>query len=213
MSARWRSTGKYSARKRAWASAGISSDLPVNANACNCAGRGRTNRASRSGSSLGCRPVAAPAPPHVANPWASAPMNVTLDRSTGTPSSCIAGVITSVSSAVRVMSSANAYGERLPRFFLVCTRSIPSVAASSSSATTGFAPPPPRMLRGDLAQPSAEHPLDLDHRDGWAPLRVAGLAHHPTRPPLGTPEPFTEHLNGAASTVRARQFPSDDGRC
>jgi len=77
----------------------------------------------------------------------------------------------------------------------------------------GFAPPPPRMLRGDLAQPGAEHPLDLDHRGRWAPLRAAGLAHHPTRPPLGTPEPFTEHLNGAASTVRARQFPSDDGRC
>ncbi len=71
----------------------------------------------------------------------------------------------------------------------------------------GFAPPPPRMLRGDLAQPSAEHPLDLDHRDGWAPLRAAGLAHHPTRPSLGTPEPLTEHLHGAASTVRAHQFP------
>jgi len=71
----------------------------------------------------------------------------------------------------------------------------------------GFAPPPPRMLGGDLAQPSAEHPLDLDHRGRAAALRAAGLAHYPTRPPLRAPEPLTEHLHGAASAVRAHQFP------
>ncbi len=71
----------------------------------------------------------------------------------------------------------------------------------------GFAPPPPRVLGRELPQPGAEHPLNLDHRGWAAALGAAGLAHHPTRPPLRTPEPLTEHLNGAASTVRVHQFP------
>ena len=89
-----------------------------------------------------------------------------------------------------------------------CTRlSRSDNEPSNSRDVAHFAPPPPRMLRGDLAQPGAEHPLDLDHRGRAAALGAAGLAHYPTRPSLGTPEPFTEHLHGAASTVRAQKFP------
>jgi len=70
-----------------------------------------------------------------------------------------------------------------------------------------FAPPPPRVLGRELPQSSPQYPLSVSHRGWWATLRAAGLTHQSAGPSLGAPEPFTQHLHGATSTVRAHQFP------